>query len=208
MSSFLVDDEEEDEEELPDEDEPPRLHRLNLLDDSNGNSVNDGSDATTNHGCVNVTFNNYPALCETYIDPESLNQKVVMVLCLPSGAQNPKVELSDDGATAMVKCSWSKSIYEMEDLFKVPLAAATLNISHPKIMCLKNGLTKARKPVDVTPDTLIKVDLPIKVQTDPASWMHSGVKREDGTMAIVATFAGYINGYTKKVVDSTVKFEL
>ncbi len=95
----------------------------------------------------------------------------------------------------------------MEQLFKTQLAAKTLDLSHPKIMCLKSGLVKTRKRIESTPEVLMKIDLPIKVQTAATSWSHHGVKRDDGTMAVVAEFDGFVKEYTKKLSDSTVKFE-
>lgn len=191
-----------------DEDDGDDDEGANVAQNSNINQQVDGnSDATRNTDPVKLTFSNYPTMCESYTDPVTLNQKVVMVLSLPSGVQNTKIELSDDGRIAVVRCSWSKTIFQMEDLFKTQLAARTLDLFHPKIMCLKNGLAKSRSRIDATPDTVITIDLPIIVQTAASSWSHFGVKREDGTLAIVAEFEEYIKEYSKKLEDATVTFD-
>ncbi len=68
----------------------------NTVEKPNTNqSIGDGFDATSHTGSVKVTFSNYPTLCEVFVDPVTLNQKVILVLSLPSGAKNTKIELSD-----------------------------------------------------------------------------------------------------------------
>lgn len=180
----------------------------NAVEKANPNqSVGDGFATTSQTGFSKLTFTNYPVLCETFADPVTLNQKVIMVVNLPAGSTHTDIELSDDGSSAIVKCSWSNTIFKMEELFRSQLAAKTLDLLHPKIMCLKNGLAKSRRRIDAIPDTFIKVELPLKVQTAATSWSHFGVKREDGTLVVVAEFEGFVKEYTKKLSDSTVKFD-
>lgn len=58
------------------------------------------------------------------------------------------------------------------------------------MLCFKAGLAQFRKKVDVAPDSIIKVGLPIKVQKAVDSWKKWGVVRDDGTQVLIAVFSG------------------
>lgn len=205
---FLLVSGESDEDEEDNPDSIPDQPTLKISENSRDASVNENFEDSMNSGFAQISHKNYPVLCETFKDPDTLNEKVILIICLPSGAQDAKIELSEDGSIAMVNYTWSKTLYVMEDLFKGFLNATPLNIHHPKIVSLKTGLAKTRKRIDALPDSLIRINLPIRVQTSVESWTHTGVKREDGTRAIIAEFEGFVKEYNKKIIDSRVVFNM
>lgn len=147
-------------------------------------------------------------LCETYKDPDNGLDMVHLVVLLPGGAKDPKLELNKDGTEVLIKYSWPKTMFTMEDLFQRPLAQKTVKIHHPSILSLKNGLEKARERIDVAPTSEIRICLPIKVQTGIQNYKISGATRNDGSQIIVANFTGYVKDYNKRMADSSVKFTM
>ncbi|KAJ6647981.1 hypothetical protein Bhyg_03206, partial [Pseudolycoriella hygida] len=75
------------------------------------------------NGLQNLSHQNYPIICKTFIDPLTENDNVLLVLSLPAGSQNVKIELANDGLSATVKYSWARSMFDVEDLFKTQLEA-------------------------------------------------------------------------------------
>lgn len=154
-----------------------------------------------------VMHQNYPIIVKEFICPNTETDKVLIVVSLPGGAQNTKVELHEDGLSVSVKYCWAKTIYNVKDLFKKQLSAGELQEYHPLVLSVKAGLAEARKKIDLAPESVIKIVLPIKVQTAVDSWEKWGVKRDDGTQIVLATFAGFDKDYVKKASDEAVKFD-
>ena len=154
-------------------------------------------------GFHHIIHQNYPIICETYKDPENQCEKVAVVITVPAGSQNVKIDISDNGTTATVKYNWSKTMFDMQDLHRKMLANKQINIHHPRILCIKNGLEKYRQRRK--PEASIKVTLPKTVQTASDSWSHSGLKRDDGTQVLIADFTGYVKNYNTKLTDTVVQ---
>lgn len=175
------------------------------MDNENGveNVEKEAEDLTS--GFNNIFFRNYPVICEVYKDPQSELDKVSLVLTLPAGAQNVTIEITDGGDTATIKFKWIQSMYNMRDLFGKMIAAKQITIHHPRILCIKNGLEKYRKRMDLAPEATVKIMLPIKVQTSADSWSYNPLKRDDGTLILLADFTGYVKVYTAKIRD--VRFD-
>lgn len=156
-------------------------------------------------GFAGVIHRNYPIVCEMFIDPETASDKVALVVSLPAAAQNVTIEVSDNGEAASIKYFWPSAMYEMGVLFGKMLAKKELDLYHPRVLCIKNGLEKCRKRNDEAPEAAIKVVFPIKVQTGGESWSMSGVKKADGTQVLMAEFTGYVKDYNIKTRN--VQFE-
>lgn len=156
---------------------------------------------------TSIVHSNYPYVCEIYKNLENQMDMVILVVCVPSGAQDVKMELNDEGVTATIKYKWSKVICNMEDLFKKPLATNQVTVDHPKILSINAALQNLTNGIDNVPESEIQVRLPIKVQTAPETWTKRGVSRDDGSQIVVAEFLGYVKGYKTKLCDSSVLFE-
>ncbi len=154
------------------------------------------------------THQNYPILCNVYKDPENQFEKVVLIVMLPGGAKSARIELSEDGLVAFVKYSWSSTMYTMNDLFKKQLDSQQITAHHPKILCIQDALENVRQRRDMCPESVIKVNLPIQVQTAIDSWTKGGLKRPDGTDIAYAEFKGFIKEYNKTLNDTQLVYDM
>lgn len=158
-------------------------------------------------GFVKYSHQNFPIVVEKFKDPVTEYEKLLVVVSLPSGSKNVKAELGDDGITVTIKYAWPKTMYDIQDLFKKQLTSKQFHLYHPMVLCYKNGLENVRKKIDMAPESSIKVNLPMKVQTAVDSWKHWGVIRDDGTQVFLAELSGYVKEYIKKSADESVIFE-
>lgn len=146
-------------------------------------------------------------MCEVYKDPENQCDKVSVVITMPAGAQNVTVQISEDGLSATIKYKWSETMYDMSDLYAKMLAAGTVTLHHPKILMINAGLEKYRNRIDAAPESAIKINFPIKVQTSAGSWTKFGVRRDNGTQIMVVDLTGFVKSYNTKISDSVVDFD-
>lgn len=174
----------------------------------NEESPNDGSSSSTvpSGSVESIVHQNYPCLCEIYKDPDTQMDMVLLVMCVPGGAQNVTIDLNHDGTAAIIKYNWSKVMFNVEDLFKKFVAAKEMTLHHPKVSCVKSGLEKCRFRIDAAPETTTTINLPIKVQTASNTWKRHGVARDDGSQVIIVEFLGYVKEYHKKMSDSCIIF--
>lgn len=157
---------------------------------------------------VPIVHSNYPALLEVYKDPESQLEVVNMVVSLPGGAKNPRVELNEMGSKVQIQYEWTPLLFDFENLFKKPINEGKMQRNDPRILSFKSGLEKVRSRIDVAPVAKMEIDLPIPVQTTPGSWENSGAARQDGSLVVLGKFQGLAKEYNKRVQDTQVKFDL
>lgn len=173
---------------------------------TNPQATSEVNDDPSIYPCDNM-HQNYPSVVGTFKDPDTQLEKVIIAVSLPGGVKNVKTELNDDGTRLLVKYAWPQPIFDMEDLFRKQLADQLINLHHPKVLCVQNGLEKVRKRIDAAPESLLTLNLPIKVQTSSDSWTKSGIKRDDGTQLVLVELTGYVKQYNKKITDETVTFD-
>lgn len=181
--------------------------------DVGGNVPNDecvkksGRNEAIESGFSKISHHNYPVVCETYKNPGDQCDKVTAMIIMPGGTQNVSVNISEDDLSANIKYKWSKTMYDMEDVYSKMLAANTITLHHPRILAINTGLTKYRSRIDEAPESCIKIDFPIKVQTSAGSWSKFGVRRGDGTQIMVLDLTGFVKSYNTKISDSVVEFD-
>lgn len=197
---FPVDGESDDETEANDDG-----GKNGRSDPDAGDVNNDSALDDSPLGFINAHHRNYPVICEMYKDPETELDKVALVLTLPAGAQNVTLETSDGGDTVTIKYKWVQAMYNMRDLFSKMIAAKQITSYHPRVLCIKKGLEKSRKRMDAAPEGMVRIMLPIRVQTSAETWSYNPVKRDDGTLILMADFTGYVKEYTAKIRD--VRFD-
>lgn len=151
-----------------------------------------------------VDHQNYPCICETFIEPETGVEKVILVISLPSGAQNTEIDVSNDGKIVKIAYYWSQAIYNYHSLFKTELEHE--KVYHPMFVALQKGLQKVRTTIEEAPKSIIQVGLPIKVQTTSGSWTNKGITCKDSVI-VIAKFQGFHKDYYKKKEETIVKFE-
>ncbi|KAJ6648088.1 hypothetical protein Bhyg_03313 [Pseudolycoriella hygida] len=154
-----------------------------------------------------TSMQNYPFLCNTFNDPETQSEKVIIAMSIPGGATNVRLTVNTAFRVVTIKYLWPATLYTMQDLFKRQINSKRTTIYHPMISSLQSTLENVRQQIDDAPEAIVEVKLPIHVQSSTDSFEFWGVKRDDGTMAIVAIFKGYSKAYSIKVVDSIVKFD-
>lgn len=196
-----------EDEDYPTLEEEEQMMNANVATAQPSSAGSANSDHQLPSGFEKLLHQNYPIICQIYIDPVTENQKVLAVVSLPGGAQNVKIDLATDGLSATVKYSWAKSMYDVEDLFKTQLDAREFGAYHPMLLCMKQGLALARKKMDVAPAASIKVELPIKCQTSTNSWKKWGVVRDDGAQVLIADFNGLVNEYVVKTANENYVFQ-
>lgn len=156
---------------------------------------------------VQIDFQNYPAVCETYKDPDTRIMKVLVAVNLPGGARHVKFEVNEDGYSMTLKFNWSKTWCNMEDLFKAALDDKEISLHHAKVDAMKSALEKCRPRIDASRETVITVKLPIQVQTTPGTYSRIGIVRDDGLLVFMAEFCGYVKEFNKKFSDADVIFD-
>lgn len=166
----------------------------------------DGKREEHDNGSI-MSTQNYPFLLNTFKDPETQSDQVVLAMSIPGGAKNVRLTVNTEGSVATVKYLWPAALYTMQDLFKRQINSKRTTMYHPMVSSLQSTLENVRQQIDEVPEAVVKIKLPIQVQSSTDSFDFWGVKREDGTMAIVGVFKGYIKAYSVKVIDSVVKFE-
>lgn len=163
-------------------------------------------DSCTTNGVI-YSLQNFPIFCEQFKDHENQIEKVLLVVNMPSGAANVKLELNSDGTIVVITYNWAKILYTMDDLFKNELHINEIQAYHPKIIALHNALERMRNKVDVAPQGSLKIKLPFPVQTSITSYKKTGIFRKDGSQILTAEFQGIPKTYNKKDSDATVTFE-
>lgn len=153
-----------------------------------------------------IVHHNYPVLTEKFVCPETEFEKMMVVCSLPGGAQDVKVDINDSGTVAIIKYRWAKNMYNVEDPFKVQIESNELSTHHPMSVAFKAGLANVRKKIDAAHDSMITLWLPIKVQTPRSTWKKWAIKRDDGSLTVMAIFTGFAKEYLKKESDEKVVF--
>lgn len=66
---------------------------------------------------------NYPILYETFKDPDTQFEKVVLAISLPGGVTKVKIEINEDGLSVVIKYNRPDTLFDMKDLFKKLLSS-------------------------------------------------------------------------------------
>ena len=176
--------------------------RRNLEDDDSNADVDVDSD---------VAHHNQPVLMSVFQDPETMQEKVVVIAALPGGTENAEFTLVGPGPgtrTARIEYNWHKLAFDIEGIFAAKLKLGNMAKFHPMISALNKDLQVTRDHIDDTPRGVIELTLPISVQTAAKSFSHSGKKnKEDGSRVLVVELTAYQSSYTIKQEDKKIKFE-
>lgn len=177
---------------------------MNATKNGSPNGVNVDPNCMT--GFDKVVHQNYPIVCKPFTDPETESQKVLLVISMPGGCAKVKVEVGDDGHSAVIRYFWSSSMYDVKDLFKTQLEDESLTTQHALIACFKAGLKESRKRIDFAPAATMKISLPLRVQKVPGTWKKWGVIRDNGTQVLICVFAGLVTEYVIAQTEEDVVF--
>lgn len=202
---ILVSDENEvdlDDADGNDGESPPKDHHTGGV----STTKSDGS-STLQLTSVKIDQRNFPTICETYKDPVTRMDIVLVMVNLPGGAQNVVMELNVEGTVVTFKYNWAKAWYDVKDLFKKFVDEHQTTMVHPMVMAVENALEKCRSRMDEPPEGVMTITLPIKVQTDPYTWKKNGIVRKDGMQIVMVEFVGYMKEYHKVKESSVFVFD-
>jgi hypothetical protein len=145
-----------------------------------------------------------------YKDPQTLQEKVFIVISIPGGSGESEFSSAGDGpgsSTAIIKYYWPPVMFDTDSMFeKVSIKNEKVSPLHPKIIALKNELENNRDSVDAIPQAVIEIHLPIPVQTDIDSYNFVGGRTPDGTRFVVADLKAYQTPYSVKKSDKKITF--
>ena len=157
-----------------------------------------------------ISHENQPVMTPVFKDPETENEKVIMVAALPGGAKEVEFSLIGTGAGTSygkITYSWPQIMYDPVALFASSIKKKLLEQYHPKILAVKNDLPNHRISIDAIPRAVMTVKFPIPVITAEDSIIRSGVQLDDGTMVMMVELMAYQNSYAIKKKDTKVSFE-
>ncbi|KAJ3117945.1 hypothetical protein HK098_006074, partial [Nowakowskiella sp. JEL0407] len=144
-----------------------------------------------------------PVLTAVYTDPETENERVIVVASLPSGCSGLNFTLSEDGETAIISYTWPFAMYNTEYMFEKWLVTRQLENYHPKIVAILRELEKVRDTIESAPEGSIRVPLPIPVQTDTRTFKKNGLQKKDGSVIFIAELQAHQKSYAITAEDTT-----
>lgn len=160
--------------------------------------------------CDPISTKRQPYIVTTYNDPDTMNERVLIVVNLPSGSGNVKFSLNENGTKAFVKFSWASAMYDPNILFRKFIESKAITHYHPKILAIKSELEKSRKSINEVPHGVIEITLPFQVQTEISSIEKHGVRttEDNGQSAIlIVELKSNQKMYSLKNSDMSVSFE-
>ena len=136
-----------------------------------------------------VVHHNQPVQVSLYWDPESQQDKVIIITTLIGGVSDAEFVLAADGPwTRMAKIEylWPATCLEMEKMFVKEIASGFLSC-HPKKVALKQDLERIRDSIDDISRGSIDITLLIYVQTVSSSIFIQGKREERFAFKLIET---------------------
>ncbi|KAI9550440.1 hypothetical protein GHT06_005717 [Daphnia sinensis] len=140
-----------------------------------------------------IVHGNQPVQMSVYQDPETRNEKLVLIVALIGGVDDAKFSLVGDGPgtrTARIDYSWPVTAVDIEAIFQQEIRNGEIPPCHPLIEALKKDLERSRSSVEEIPRGFMELTLPISVQT-----------------YLVVILTRYQTSYTMKEKDKIVVFK-
>ena len=149
-----------------------------------------------------------------WIHPITFEEKYTVLIVLPSGVSDGDVVVpaKDDGTDEVLfSYPWTEEFVNINELYEKELTNKTLSISHPEIMAMKESLRDVKHSIDDIPKSVIKIKLPVKVQTSHHSYEHDTIvtKLKEGNhlvtvrIRLTAFDSNYIVTSAKKKIKVT-----
>ena len=139
---------------------------------------------------------------EVFIDPETENKKLIVIVVLPSGSMCAEFNLVGAGPgtnLARVTYTWPEVLYNIEKLYAKSIEEGALTNYHPRLVALKNGLTNHRETKNDVPVGEIHLQLPISVLTAENTISRQGVRvKETGAFLLITELTAYETLYNQE----------
>lgn len=131
-----------------------------------------------------INLHNQPILKSIYKKQGSLDEVVILLVPIYSGARNIKFSVSENGLVATIKYDWPSALYNMVKLFEHDIKNGSLFLENPKIIAIEEDLSNYRSTTNEIPSFKIEVILPCQVETNPNSHFVKGYLDNDGTRIV------------------------
>lgn len=145
---------------------------------------------------------NMPFLRFSYMKYATKQEKVVVLLDLPGGSGNYDWEFNALGDAIVITVNWSKSLYDVTDLYKSALREKEITMDHPKLHALQTEIMKQGYSTKNVPQSRIHVDLGRRVHKDDGTWDIDVIKH-DGNKILQFEFSCFQEEVLKKVKRGT-----
>ncbi|KAJ6642940.1 hypothetical protein Bhyg_07896, partial [Pseudolycoriella hygida] len=113
-----------------------------------------------------LTYKNMPFLRFSYMDYDSKQEKLVVLVDLPGGSGNFEWEFNDEGDGIIIKVEWSKALCDASHLFIDTLKAKMITLAHPKLHAMQDQLLSEGIGLNEIPKFVIEIDLGKRVHKD------------------------------------------
>lgn len=173
-------------------------------------SPDDDTDDVVEDLDAQIIHHNQPVMMSVYRDPDTEEERVIIVASLPGGSTDIEFSLVGSGPgtrTARIEYRWPSIAYNIEEIFAKEIANKIIPSCHPKILALKADLQNTRDCIDEAPKGMMELSLPISVQTVANSVKRMGKVKENGSLTLIVELSAYQNAYTVKQEDKKVVFE-
>lgn len=149
------------------------------------------------------TFVQPPVNVSTYTDPETKEEKCIVLALLFGGILKVDFDIvtSDKGQILRVQYGWPKIMFDAVELFKDDLNMPNYN---PKRIAVEKSLENVRRNIEDIPDGFIDIQLPVLVLTQPNTWTKTFKKDKDGNIVLYFEFFVTPKDYVTKKSDKTL----
>lgn len=154
----------------------------------------------TNGNQFNVSEENHPILLTKFKKPGGLNEFLIMLIPMVSGATNIRFSLSENGEMALIKYNWPRPMYDFSGIFNMNKGDDVL-----KVLALEELLVNHRITANETPECKISINLPFPVQTNTSERVVSAHDGVDGSKVLRIELAANTKPYATAEIE--IKFK-
>lgn len=147
-----------------------------------------------------VSEENHPVLLTKFKKPGGLNEFLIMLIPMISGALNIRFSLSENGEVALIKYNWPRPMFDFSGIFNMTRGDDVL-----KVLALEELLVNHRTAADETPECKMSIRLPFPVQTNTSARVVSAHDGVDGSKVLRVELAANIKQYATAEVE--IKFK-
>lgn len=136
-----------------------------------------------------ILHTNQPYLLATYKTQGSLDDNLIILCPMVSGARNIRFQLADDGSMCFIKYNWPNIMLSIDNIFK-----KEKEIAIPKIIALEEQLSMFKETQNGIPESIIQIKFPFTVHPSTSDHVVVGIE-EDGCKMLRIELPAYNKKY-------------
>lgn len=144
---------------------------------------------------------NQPFLLAKYKKADTLDEIVIILVPMITGATNIRFHVSENGTEAYIRYNWPNPMFNISSVFKKDGGKEI-----PKIVALQEQLINHRESQYDTPDTTMTIRLPFAVQTNSAEHIVTGFEDKESGCKLLRIELPAIKKYYSHTITE-IKFE-